>query len=79
MKKGGPEFVKRAPEGLSLFKITPPKASSFFAPRGAMCAAAPAEKKEKAAEKVVRTISHIRIFSVGPCFRSDMPGRTSPR
>ena len=36
MKKGGPEFVKRAPEGLSLFKITPPKASSFFAPRGAM-------------------------------------------
>ena len=38
MKKGGPEFVKRAPEGLSLFKITPPKASSFFAPRGAMCA-----------------------------------------
>ena len=37
MKKGGPEFVKRAPEGLSLFKITPPKASSFFAPRGAMC------------------------------------------
>ena len=39
MKKGGPEFVKRAPEGLSLFKITPPKASSFFAPRGAMCVA----------------------------------------
>ena len=37
MKKGGPEFVKRAPEGLSLFKITPPKACSFFAPRGAMC------------------------------------------
>ena len=36
MKKGGPEFVKRAPEGLSLFKITPPKACSFFAPRGAM-------------------------------------------
>ena len=29
--------MKRAPEGLSLFKITPPKASSFFAPRGAMC------------------------------------------
>ena len=28
--------MKRAPEGLSLFKITPPKASSFFAPRGAM-------------------------------------------
>ena len=31
--------MKRAPEGLSLFKITPPKASSFFAPRGAMCSA----------------------------------------
>ena len=37
MKKGGPEFVNRAPEGLSLFKITPQKACSFFAPWGARC------------------------------------------
>ena len=37
------------------------------------------EKKEKAAEKVVRTISQIRILTTGPCFRSDTPGRTSPR
>ena len=42
-------------------------------------AAAPAEKKEKAAEKVVCTVSQIRILTTGPCFRSDMPGRTSPR
>ena len=37
VKKGGPERVKRGPEGLSLFKITPEKACSFFAPRGARC------------------------------------------
>ena len=37
VKKGGPERVKRGPEGLSLFKITPEKACSFFAPRGAGC------------------------------------------
>ena len=42
-------------------------------------AAAPAGKKEKVAEKVVRTISQIRILTIGPCFRSDTPGRTSPR
>ena len=36
------------------------------------------EKKEKAAEKVVRTISQIRILTLGPCFRSDTPWRTSP-
>ena len=29
--------MNRAPEGLSLFKITPQKACSFFAPRGARC------------------------------------------
>ena len=29
--------MKRGPEGLSLFKITPEKACSFFAPRGARC------------------------------------------
>ena len=40
VKKGGPERVKRGPEGLSLFKITPEKACSFFAPRGARCKAA---------------------------------------
>ena len=36
--------MKRAPEGLSHFKITPPKASSFFAPRGAMCLALSARR-----------------------------------
>ena len=61
--------MKRAPEGLSLFKITPPKASSFFAPRGAMCHLVSCDKEEE----YLRVVAGVLTVHLLPANYSSTP------